>query len=101
MSQTKAYVIVQIVINDMDGYRQYGAADHLAYFEKFSGKLVAADDDVEIVEGAWPFTRTVMVEFASKELARAWYDSTEYQAVVGLRHASATSNLAIVAGYPG
>jgi uncharacterized protein (DUF1330 family) len=101
MSEAKAFVIVQIVINDVDGYRQYGAADHLEYFEKFSGTLVAADDDVEIVEGAWPFARTVVVEFASKDLARAWYESAEYQAVVGLRHASATSNLVIVGGFPG
>jgi uncharacterized protein (DUF1330 family) len=53
------------------------------------------------VEGSWPFTRTVILEFPSKELARAWYGSAEYQAVVGLRHGSATSNLVIVSGYPG
>jgi uncharacterized protein (DUF1330 family) len=42
-----------------------------------------------------------MIEFPSKKLARAWYESDEYQAVVGLRHNSATSNLVIVSGYPG
>jgi uncharacterized protein (DUF1330 family) len=56
---------------------------------------------VEIVEGNWPFTRTVLIEFPSKELARVWYESDEYQAVVGLRHRSATSNLVIASGYPG
>ena len=56
---------------------------------------------MEIVEGNWPFTRTVLIEFPSKELARAWYESDEYQAVVGLRHGSATSNLVIASGYPG
>jgi len=54
-----------------------------------------------VVEGDWPFTRTVVIEFPSKTLARAWYHSDEYQAVVGLRHNSATSNLVIVSGYPG
>jgi uncharacterized protein (DUF1330 family) len=43
----------------------------------------------------------VIIEFPSKQLARAWYDSDEYQAVVGLRHDSTTSNLVIVSGYPG
>ncbi len=101
MAETKAFVIVQITIDDRDGYEQYGRAGHLEIFDKFGGTLVAADDSVEVVEGDWPFTRTVIVEFPSKDLARAWYDSDEYQAVVGLRHGSATSNLVIVAGYPG
>jgi uncharacterized protein (DUF1330 family) len=43
----------------------------------------------------------VLIEFPSKQRARAWYESEEYQAVVGLRHDSATSNLVIAAGYPG
>jgi uncharacterized protein (DUF1330 family) len=101
MPEEKAFVVVQIAVHDPDGYQQYALAGHLEIFDKFSGKLVAADDDVEIVEGSWPFTRTVLIEFPSEKLARAWYESDEYQAVVGLRHGAATSNLVIVAGYPG
>ena len=58
------------------------------------------DEDVDIIEGSWPFTRTVLIEFPSKQAARSWYESDDYQAVVGLRHGSATSNLVIAAGYP-
>jgi uncharacterized protein (DUF1330 family) len=101
MPEVKAFVIVQIEVRDSGGYGQYGLANHLEIFNKFSGKLVAADDDVQVVEGSWPFTRTVVIEFPSKELARAWYESDEYQAVVGRRHRSATSNLVIASGYPG
>jgi uncharacterized protein (DUF1330 family) len=100
VSEAKAYVIVQIEVHDWAGYQRYGSAPHLEIFDKFSGKLVAADDDVEVVEGSWPFTRTVVIEFPSKALARAWYESDDYQAVVGLRHGSATSNLVIAGGYP-
>ncbi len=101
MPEVKAFVIVQIAINDRDGYRQYETAGHQEIFDKFSAKLVGVDEQVEAVEGSWPFTRTVIIEFPSKKLARAWYESDEYQAVVGLRHDSTTSNLVIVAGYPG
>ena len=101
MSEAKTFVIVQIEIEDRDRYHQYETAGHLEIFDKFSGKLVGVDENVEIVEGSWPFTRTVLIEFPSKELARAWYESGEYQAVVGLRHSSATSNLVIVSGFPG
>jgi uncharacterized protein (DUF1330 family) len=100
MPEATAFVIVQLVINDRDSYRQYELAGHLEIFDRFSGKLVGVDENVEIVEGSWPFTRTVLIEFPSKELARAWYESDEYQAVVGLRHGSATSNLVIVSGLP-
>ena len=41
-------------------------ADHLEIFDKFSGKLVGVDDDVEVVEGNWPFTRTVLIEFPAR-----------------------------------
>jgi uncharacterized protein (DUF1330 family) len=101
MPEVKAFVIVQITINDRDGYHSYETAGHLEIFDKFGAKLVGVDEQVETVEGSWPFTRTVIIEFPSKELARAWYDSDEYQAVVGLRHGSTTSNLVIVSGYPG
>ena len=101
MPEVKAFVIVQIVVNDWDGYRRYGSAAHQEIFDKFGAKVVGIDEEVEIVEGSWPFTRTVLIEFPSKELARAWYESDEYQAVVGLRHGAATSNLVIVSGYPG
>ena len=101
MSDVNAFVIVQIAINDRDGYHQYEIAGHQEIFDRFSGKVVGLDESVEIVEGSWPCTRTVLIEFPTKELARAWYESDEYQAVVGLRHGSTTSNLVIVSGYPG
>jgi uncharacterized protein (DUF1330 family) len=101
MPEVKAFVIVQIAINDRDSYHSYETAGHQEIFDKFGAKVVGVDEQVEAVEGSWPFTRTVIIEFPSKELARAWYDSDEYQAVVGLRHGSTTSNLVIVSGYPG
>ena len=101
MSEAKTFVIVQIVINDADAYHRYETAGHQEIFDKFRAKVVGLDEKVEVVEGSWPFTRTVLIEFPSKELARAWYESDEYQAVVGLRHGAATSNLVIVSGYPG
>ena len=100
MPEAKAFVIVQILINDRDGYRQYETAGHQEIFDKFSAKVVGIDEKVEIVEGSWPFTRTVLIEFPNRALARAWYESDEYQAIAGLRHDSTTSNLVIVSGLP-
>jgi uncharacterized protein (DUF1330 family) len=101
MPDEKVFVVVQIAIDDRDKYHQYETAGHQEIFDKFGGKVVGIDEDVDVVEGSWPFTRTVLIEFPNKQQAWSWYKSDEYQALVGLRHDSATSNLVIVAGYPG
>jgi uncharacterized protein (DUF1330 family) len=100
MSEAKAYAIAQVTINDLDGYQQYATAGHPEIFGKFSGKIVAVDQAAELIEGTWPFNLIVLVEFPSKERARAWYGSDEYQAIVGLRHSNATSTVAIFGGLP-
>jgi uncharacterized protein (DUF1330 family) len=100
MSEPKAYAIAQVTINDRDGYLQYQNAGHLEIFDKFSGKIIAIDDATDVIEGDRPFHLTVLVEFPTKELARAWYDSDDYQAIIGLRHSNATSTIAIFGGLP-
>jgi uncharacterized protein (DUF1330 family) len=54
MPELKAFVIVQIVVNDWDGYRQYGSAGHQEIFDRFSGKVIGIDENVEIIEVAGP-----------------------------------------------
>jgi len=40
----------------------------------------------------------VIIEFPSVEVARDWYHSPEYQAVIGQRLAAAESNAVILGG---
>ena len=100
MSDAKAYAIAQVTINDLDGYQEYATAPHLDIFGKFGGTIAAVDQSAEVIEGNWPFNLIVLVEFPSKGQARAWYDSDEYQAIVGIRHSNATSTVAIFGGLP-
>jgi len=51
------------------------------------GTILVATDEQDQREGALPTKRTVIIEFPSKEAAAGWYESAEYQAIVGLRHA--------------
>jgi antibiotic biosynthesis monooxygenase (ABM) superfamily enzyme len=44
------------------------------------------------------FIRTIVLEFESVDAARKWYNSREYQAIIGERHACSEGNAAIVAG---
>jgi uncharacterized protein (DUF1330 family) len=100
LPQPKTFFIAQVLVHDPEVYEVYANGPHLEIWEKFSGQLVVIDEDAEIKEGSWPYTRTVIIEFPTKELARACYDSDEYQAIVGFRHKSATSNAVIVSGFP-
>jgi uncharacterized protein (DUF1330 family) len=53
---------------------------------------------LEILEGAWPHARTVVVEFATAEQARAMYRSVEYQAARAKRLAAADFNMIVIEG---
>jgi len=100
VSDAKAYALAQVTINDLDGYQQYATAPHLEIFSKFSGNVLAVDQGADLIEGSWPFNLIVLAEFPTKELAHAWYNSDEYQAIVGFRHSNATSTISIFGGLP-
>ena len=56
----------------------------------------AFDVAAKTIEGTPPGPQTVILKFESTEAAKAWYESPEYQAVVGKRLA-ATKGFAILA----
>ena len=64
-------------------------------WHKYGGELVAFDVAAETIEGAPPGPQTVIIKFESKEAAKTWYQSEEYQAVVGKRLA-ATAGFSVI-----
>lgn len=62
-------------------------------------KILAIDETPEIVECPCDRPRTVVLEFPSKEDFRAWYDSSEYQAVAPLRQNSVSGWLVVAEGF--
>ncbi len=89
-----AYFIAQYVVKDPAGYRAYqqGAGPTLA---QYGGELVSFDVAAETIEGKPPGPQTVIIKFESTKAAKAWYESPEYQKVVGKRLAS-TSGFAVI-----
>ena len=88
------YFIAQYVVNDPALYGEYsqGAGPTLA---AHGAELVAFDVAAETMEGTPPGPQTVVIKFESAEKAKAWYNSKEYQAVVGKRLA-ATKGFAVL-----
>jgi len=93
-----AYVIGQVTVHDPAEYQKY-LAGFMGAFTPFEGRVLVAAEDVEVVEGTWPRTRTVVLEFPSMEHARRWYKSPAYQSVAQHRFKAATSNLVLAPGF--
>jgi uncharacterized protein (DUF1330 family) len=94
----KAYVILTERIRDREGMRAYERASTKPLLQS-GAAVLAADQDFQVLEGEWHGQRTVVLEFGSADAARAWYESDSYQAVIGLRHAAADTNVVIVNGF--
>ena len=78
-----AYFVASYRITDPAGFESYGTA--VAPTIMASGcEVLAADYASQAIEGE-PNAVTVILKFASKEAALAWYNSPEYQAIKHLR----------------
>ncbi len=89
------FIIAQINIHDRIGYAKYEAGFG-AIFARYEGSLLSVDEDVEVLEGDWACTRTVVAEFPSESEARRWFESAEYQALAEHRKAASVGNIALV-----
>ena len=90
-----AYFIAQYVVNDPKLYREYQVAAG-STIQAAGGEVVAFDVAAKTIEGTPPGPQTVIVKFESTQALTAWYESPEYQAVVGKRLA-ATKGFAVIA----
>ncbi|URL01783.1 DUF1330 domain-containing protein [Avibacterium sp. 20-126] len=85
------YFIIDVQIHDLEAMKPY-QQQVAESFEKFGGKRLVTGGKVEALEGNAPQGKIVIVRFDSMEQAHAWHESPEYQAIIGIRHQSATSH---------
>lgn len=93
-----AYIIAQMAVHDVETYRKY-ALQVASTIGPFGGRLLVAADDAAELEGARPYPRTVIGEFADAATARAWYESEAYQQIQPLRASSADGAVYIIEGF--
>jgi len=86
-----------IEIDDRSEYDKYSAG-FSEVFQKFDGRMLSVDEDPTVLAGNWDDTRSVIIEFPSKESALAWMSSVEYQAIAKHRNAGSTVNSILVKG---
>lgn len=78
-----AYFVFNYRINNQEAYKPY-LAEVPKVLEAHGAEILAADFESEGIEGEAGEV-TVILRFSSKEAARKWYESPEYQKIIGLR----------------
>ena len=92
-----AYVVTEIEVIDKDryeAYKQMVAPSITAY----GGKFLVRGGATETLEGSWSPRRLVIVEFASKAQAKAWWGSPQYAEAKALRQATARTQMIVAEG---
>mgnify|MGYP000335801848 CR=1 FL=1 len=92
-----AYVVVRVNVTDMDAYKEYTKLTPPS-IEKYGGKFIARGGEVTTLEGDEETQRVVLLEFESVEVAKAWYNSPEYQAAKAVRKDAAEAQFIVIEG---
>jgi uncharacterized protein (DUF1330 family) len=91
------YILAQLRFTDLPSYRRYQAALP-AVFDKFQGKVLAADEAPVSLEGALNQDKVVILEFPDESEALRFAKSPEYRAISVDRHKGAESIFALIKG---
>ena len=93
-----AYLVVDSKLTDPEHYEQYKLKAK-PVVEKFGGEYLARGGALSVKEDdLWSPTRMVLIRFASSAQAEAFYQSDEYQAVLGISKKSAKRTVFILDG---
>jgi uncharacterized protein (DUF1330 family) len=93
------YAVALIDIDDRAEYARYEEG-FMAIFNQYRGRLLAVDEAPSVIEGSWPHTRTVLLEFPDRDELDRWYRSQAYQDLMRHRLRASRGSIAIVQGLP-
>jgi uncharacterized protein (DUF1330 family) len=65
-----AYIIGLIKIHDRDEYTKYQAGFR-EIFSQYKGEILVVEEEPTLLEGEWPYTRTVVLRFSDENEASA------------------------------
>lgn len=90
-------MIADVEVTDAERYGDYTSGVQ-ASLEPYGGRFLVRGGATESIEGDWLPKRLVVIEFPSREAAQRWYDSPEYQTIVGIRHEAAETRMILAEG---
>lgn len=92
-----AYVIARVNVTDPDQYAKYKLLTPAA-IEAHGGRFIVRGGEHQVLEGAPDDRRIVVLEFATSDDARAFYDSPEYVHAREVRAGAAEMEMTLVEG---
>lgn len=93
-----AYLIANVKVTNADGYREY-AEKVPATIAQYGGRYVVRGGAPEILEPAGDDDgRIVVLEFDDRDTLMRWFNSPEYSAIKGIRHANSDASVIVVDG---
>ncbi len=91
------YFVANIQIINVDEYNKYvNKVDDV--FSKYNGKYLALDDNPQLLEGDWNYTRSVIISFENEIDFDSWYNSKDYQEILKYRLNSAKCDTVLIKG---
>ena len=94
------YTVGHITITNLEGYKVY-AAEVPATIAKFGGEYLVRGGETTVIEGEMAHDRHVVLKWPDRATAEAWYNSDEYQAIIGHRLNNSVGDMIMVDGYEG
>ena len=95
----KGYWIARVDVTDAEAYKDYVAANGVA-FAKFGGRFLVRGGRFETADGT-SRQRNVVIEFPTYEVALACWRSPECQKAYAYRENASTGDTVIIEGYEG
>ena len=71
------YAIAQLWIHDSATYGRY-VDRFMDVFKNYNGRVLVADENPMLLEGAWDGDKIVVVSFPDETSFRAWVESPDY-----------------------
>ncbi len=94
------YLIANIKVTNPAKFEEYRKQVN-PIVAQYGGRFLVRGAEARVLEGNPPIKRLAILEFPTLAAAQKFYDSPEYKPVLGLRLASATSNVILVEGTAG
>ncbi len=92
-----AFLVLDFSVRDFDAFIEY-ANGVPAFMAKHGGRYIVRGAEPEVMEGTWMPKRLVIIEFPSRENARAFLDDPEFQDLKAVRIRTTNSKLVLVDG---
>ena len=91
------YALAQLTIHDRARYGRYQSR-FMDVLKRHQGRLLAADENPRVEEGAWEREKVVLLAFADEAAYRAFAESPDYSEISKDRKAGADAVVLLVRG---